>query len=78
MAEKPADEAKDVHDNPDKGDSESTEETLERHEALHHEHRGRIDALEKHLGMGEPGDNVRGARDEPNRSDSIRQRRRHD
>lgn len=71
MAEKPEDDVKDVHDEPDKG--ESPAETLERHEELHREHRSRIDALCKHVGM--PGDDASDVHDEPDR---IRNRRRHD
>ena len=41
--ESAADDAEGVHDSPDRSDSESPEQTLERHEALHHEHRERID-----------------------------------
>lgn len=75
----PADDARDVHDKPDESDTETPEETLMRHEELHHEHRSRIDALCKHVGMKEgPEDDVRGVHDEPDRSDSIRKRRRHD
>jgi len=80
MEGRPADDARDVHDEPDKSDSESLEETRERHEMLHHEHRSRIDHLMKHCGIneGEAEDDVRGVHDKPDRSDSVRQRRRHD
>lgn len=71
MAEdKPEDDVKDVHDEPDK--DESVDETLERHEALHHEHRRRIDRIHEHLGL-EDEDEGEG---EP--EDDIRRRRRHD
>lgn len=77
--ERPADDARDVSDKPDESDVETPEETLMRHEELHREHRDRIDALCKHVGMKDaPEDDVRGVRDEPDRSDSMRKRRRHD
>ncbi len=78
MTDKAADDAKNVHDSPDRDDSESPEETLERHEALHHEHRERIDALCKHVGLGEPADDAKGVHDKPDRADGVRRRRRHD
>lgn len=65
MAEKPEDDVTGVHDEPNK--DESPEERAERHEMLHHEHRGRIDKLMKHCGIQEDGE-----------SDDIRSRRRHD
>lgn len=78
-AGRPADDARDVHDKPDESDAETPEETLMRHEELHHEHRSRIDALCKHVGMTDgPEDDVRDVRDQPDKSDSIRKRRRHD
>jgi hypothetical protein len=82
MADKPQDDARDVHDEPDKGDSESPEETMARHEELHREHRSRIDRLMTHCGIkeeGMPEDDVTGGKDKPDRSDSVRsRRRRHD
>ena len=75
----PTDDARGVHDSPDRGDTESPAETLERHEALHHEHRERIDALCKHVGLEEPADDAKSVHDSPDRADSVRrQRRRHD
>ena len=71
-SERPADDARDVHDNPDKSDSESPEETMRRHEELHHEHRARIDHIMGKLGLEEPEDDVRGIHDKPDRSDSTR------
>ncbi len=80
MAEKPQDDARDVHDEPDKSDeNETVPETLSRHEELHREHRERCDRIERHLGLGEPADDARGVHDEPDRADSVRsRRRRHD
>jgi hypothetical protein len=66
----PRDEAEGAHDDPNAGDSESLEETRERHEELHREHRSRIDRLMTHCGIKEEGEG------EP--KDDVRRRRRHD
>lgn len=91
MAEaRPADDARDVHDDPDKADTESPEERGARHEELHREHRerldehdehidehhGRLTAVEKLLGIRreEREREERGER----KGSGMRQRRRHD
>lgn len=91
--DKPADDVRGVHDEPDKGDSETPEETMTRHEELHREHRDRLDehdehidehhdrlsALEKHAGLraDERSREERGAARERRRSEMVN-RKRHD
>lgn len=93
MAERPEDNAEGVHDDPNKGDSESPEETLSRHEELHREHRERLDehdehvdehhnrlsAIEKHLGLrGEEHKREERGEARERRRQELSERRRHD